>query len=136
VSHDTPPKDHAPPDASESSERSDERSSFDTNIRSRSTWLRLLFMLVMIALLIIAQIVGAAVVLIQFCYKLFTGSTHKPLTELGQALATYLYEIARYLTFNTDTRPFPFDASWPQEAARPDASAGQEDDAGEGTPAT
>jgi hypothetical protein len=32
---------------------------------------------------------------------------------LGQALATYTYQIIRYLTFNTEERPFPFDSDWP-----------------------
>jgi len=44
---------------------------------------------------------------------LFTAETNKALEQLGQSLATYTYQIVRYLTYNTEERPFPFDLDWP-----------------------
>ena len=82
-------------------------------LKSRSTWLRLFFMLVMVVLYSISRLVVGAVVVLQFFWVLFTGETNKRLEKLGQALATYTYQIILYLTFNTEERPFPFDADWP-----------------------
>ena len=84
----------------------------EENIKERSTWLRLFFMLVVFILSGVASMVTGAVVLLQFFWVLFSGETNKQLEGLGQSLATYLYQIVRYLTFNTEERPFPF-AEWP-----------------------
>ena len=83
------------------------------NLRRQSTWLRLFFMLVVILLYWVARLVVGMVVLLQFFWVLFTGETNKSLERLGQSLATYTYQIIRYLTYNTEARPFPFDLDWP-----------------------
>jgi hypothetical protein len=83
------------------------------NLKRRSTWLRLFFMLVVIMLYWVARLVVGIVVLLQFFWVLFTGETNESLERLGQSLATYTYQIIQYLTFNTEERPFPFDLDWP-----------------------
>jgi len=83
------------------------------NLKARATWLRLFFMLVVILLYWVARLVVGMVVLLQFFWVLFTGEANRSLEGLGQSLATYTYQIIRYLTFNTEERPFPFDADWP-----------------------
>ena len=83
------------------------------NVKSRSTWLRLFFMFVVAFLYGISRVVIGAVILVQFFWVLFTGNTNRRLDALGQSLATYTYQIVRYLTFVTEERPFPFDADWP-----------------------
>jgi len=83
------------------------------NVKSRSTWLRLFFMIVVAILFGVSRVVVGAVVVLQFFWVLFTGETNKKLEELGQSLATYTYQVIRYLTFNTEERPFPFDMDWP-----------------------
>jgi len=50
---------------------------------------------------------------LQSFWVLFTGETNKLLEKFGQSLAAYTYQIIRYLTFNTEERPFPFDLDWP-----------------------
>jgi len=87
--------------------------SFTSNIKSHSTWLRLFFMLVVVLLYGVSRIVTGAVIVLQFFWMLFTGGTSKQLQDLGQGLATYTYQIILYLTFNSEQRPFPFDADWP-----------------------
>jgi Flp pilus assembly protein TadB len=87
--------------------------SFASNIKSRYTWLRLFFMLVVVLLYGVSRIVTGAVVVLQFFWLLFTGKTNKRLQNLGQALASYTYQIILYLTFNSEKRPFPFDTDWP-----------------------
>jgi hypothetical protein len=85
----------------------------EQHLKSRSTWLRLVFMIVMAVLYAISRIVVTAVIVLQFLHVLFTGDKNRQLTTLGQQLATYTYQIVVYLTFVSDVRPFPFDAEWP-----------------------
>lgn len=101
-----------PPDYEHENEPHEE-SPLERNIKSRSTWLRLFFMLVVILLYGVSRVVLGAVVLVQFFFVLFTGQGNAGLRQLGQSLATYTYQIIRYLTFNADERPFPFDLDWP-----------------------
>ena len=88
---------------------------FEQHLKSRSTWLRLFFMIVIGVFYAIARLVTTVVVIVQFCYVLFTGEINAQLRAFGQSLATYTYQIVTYLTFNTEVRPFPFDAEWPHE---------------------
>lgn len=98
---------------SEQEDKQESSKSFTSNIKSRTAWLRLFFMLVVVLLYGVSRIVTGAVVILQFFWVLFTGGTNKQLRELGQALATYTYQIILYLTFNSEQRPFPFDTDWP-----------------------
>lgn len=90
-----------------------DQSEIATHVKKGSTWLRLLFMIVMAIVYSVAEVVVGAVVVLQFFWVLFTGQRNPRLLGFGQSLATYLYEIVKYLTFNTERRPFPFDADWP-----------------------
>lgn len=110
---DDQPMDHVPPESETASDT--KRSDLEKNVTRGSTWLRLLFMIIVGFLWGISRFVTAAVVVIQFFYVLFTGDTNAQLKALGHSLAIYSYEITDYLTFNTETRPFPFDAEWPSE---------------------
>jgi hypothetical protein len=86
---------------------------FEQHVKSRSTWLRLVFMILFAVISSVARLVIGVVVLVQFLHVLFTGETNRKLLDFGQSLATYLYEIMVYLTFNSEVRPFPLDAPWP-----------------------
>ncbi len=88
-------------------------SRLEENVKSRSTWLRLLFLLVFGALYFLSRFVVAAVVVLQFFWLLFSGEVNPRLTAAGQSLATYTYQLVRYLTFASDVRPFPVDEDWP-----------------------
>jgi hypothetical protein len=99
---------------SENAQSTSGERAWETNLKSRSTWLRLFFMIVLGFFYGVSRIVMVVVVVAQFCHVLFTGETNRPLRDLGLSLATYTYEIVCYLTFNTEQRPFPFDAPWPQ----------------------
>jgi hypothetical protein len=105
--------DTSPPD-NESESGQQGGGQFEENVKSRSTWLRLFFMIVVGFLYGVSRIVVGAVIIVQFFWVLFTGSVNLSLDSFGQSLATYTYQIIRYLTFVSDERPFPFDADWPQ----------------------
>jgi hypothetical protein len=105
--------DEVPPSGAGSEDRQHQPVPVKENLKTRSTWLRLFFMFVVILLYSVSRVVVSVVVLLQFFWVLFTGETNKPLEKFGQSLATYTYQSIRYLTFNTEDRPFPFDLDWP-----------------------
>jgi len=80
------------------------------NLKQQSTWLRGLYMLMFTLFYSVAEVVLFAVVLVQFLLKLFTGKSNPRLLKLGQSLATYIYQIIQFLTFNSDYQPYPFGA--------------------------
>ncbi len=82
------------------------------NVKRRATWMRGLFMLMFVVISRVAEVVLWAVVVLQFLFTLFTGRPNARLLAFGQGLSTFIYEILRYLTYNSEERPFPF-APWP-----------------------
>ena len=90
-----------------------ESNKIEQNIKSRTTWLRLLFMALFGVIIGLTGMVGTVIVVIGFFWVLITGEVNPELRRIGQAIAAYMYEIVRYLTFNTDDKPFPFGGSWP-----------------------
>lgn len=93
----------------------------EQNLRSRATWLRLLFMALYGLFISFAGMIGIVIVVLGFFWVLFTGQVNRELRQIGQAIASYMYEIIRYLTFNTDAKPFPFGGEWPAGESRDDA---------------
>lgn len=83
------------------------------NIKSRATWTRFLFMLISGVLVGLAAMVCSVIVLLGFFWVLFTGEVNRQVQEVGQSIAAYVYAIIRYLTFNTDQKPFPLGGDWP-----------------------
>ncbi len=83
------------------------------NLREPKVWQRALYMLLFVLLYGVAEIVLTAVVVLQFLLVLITGSKNPRLLRLGQSLSTYVYQILRFLTFNTGHHPYPFGA-WPK----------------------
>jgi hypothetical protein len=122
VSDAKPPQDYVlpGPDAKPGSDEDNEdnedngsgESKLEENIKSRSTWVRLLFMILFTAIWSVSRLVVAAVVAIQFFIVLFTGASNSRLRTFGQSLATYSYLLVAYLTFVTEEQPFPFN-DWP-----------------------
>jgi hypothetical protein len=121
------PRDHAPGDAmdddmDDGSDHGRHGNSLEQNVKSKATWMRFFFILVFAFLYAISRMVLFAVVVLQFFWLLFNGVINEPLRALGQSLATYTYQIVRFLTFNTNLRPFPFDTPWPPAAAIDDSA--------------
>lgn len=84
------------------------------NLSRRETWLRLLFMLLFAAIYSLAEIMLGAVVLFQFASTLITGRRNERLLVFGESLSRFIYQILRFMTYNSDDKPFPFGA-WPQD---------------------
>jgi Flp pilus assembly protein TadB len=85
------------------------------HVKSRSTWVRFVFMLLFAVIFYIAAMVLFAVAAIQFLFKLFSGDANERLAGFGASLARFLEQVARFLTYNTEVMPFPF-SDWPEGA--------------------
>ena len=82
-------------------------------LSNSNTWVRLAYMLLFTLLLMAARLVITLVVIVQFLLVLVTGSDNENLRNLGQGLGKWVYQTVMFLTFNTDSKPFPFD-EWPE----------------------
>lgn len=82
------------------------------NLTSSKHWLRLLFMIMFAVILYVAAIVMSFLVVLQFLFSLISGRDNRNLRELGQSLAVYIHQTLRFLTYNSEQKPFPFD-DWP-----------------------
>eukprot|EP00494_Astrolonche_serrata_P017033 UN17208 len=70
-------------------------------------------MLLFIFLAGVADFVLFGVIIFQFLNKRITGDVNSRLLKLGQGLASYVYQVIQFLTFNSDYHPYPFGA-WPK----------------------
>ena len=94
-----------------------EHGKVEQHLKSRSTWLRLVFMCIFAILISLAGMVGSFVVLLGFLWVLFTGEVNRQLQQVGQSLASYMAEIVLYLTYNSEEKPFPLGGAWPSPPA-------------------
>jgi hypothetical protein len=130
MSQDDFPKDHAEGDDYDSSDthsrhgRSGDESppsEMERNLKSKSTWLRFLFMIIAAVFFSLACAVGGVVVLLQFFWVLFTGKTKPEFTAIGHQIALYACETIDFLSYNAEERPFPFDKPWPAASREGDS---------------
>jgi hypothetical protein len=89
------------------------RNKIQENVKQKSTWIRGLYMILFAMFYSIAEIVLFVSVIVQFCFKLFTGETNPQLLKLGQSIATYIYQIIQFLTFKSEYHVYPLGA-WPK----------------------
>ena len=82
------------------------------NLSSTDTWMRVLYMFLMVIFYSLAEVVLTAVVILQLVLVLLTGKKNDRLLKLGQSLSTYIYQVMKYLTFNSEYKSYPFGA-WP-----------------------
>lgn len=85
-------------------------------IRTEGFWLRIIFMLLFAVAYQIAELLIALSVLIQVVFVAFSGEQNLFLRQAGANLSRYTYQVYRYLTFNSEEKPFPF-APWPEGEA-------------------
>jgi len=86
------------------------------NVMDTNIWMRLVFMLLFAVIFGATRVVLVIVIAVQFLWVLFSGNRNLQLLSFGSQLATFIYQIYRYLSFNTEKRPFPF-GEWPSDKA-------------------
>ena len=84
------------------------------NVQNTNVWIRLFFMALFAVLYWGAEVVLAIVVLFQFLSVLLTGNKNDKVLAFGAQLSNYAYQIFRYLTFNSEEKPFPL-GDWPTD---------------------
>ena len=77
-------------------------------VESKTAWMRVLFVALFWVVFYITQLVVLAVVVAQAAFTLISGEPNAQLLKLGDLLTQYVRDILRYVTFNSDQRPFPF----------------------------
>lgn len=79
------------------------------NLREPSQWVRIFFMLVFYFVSLAVVMILLVLTLGQALFSLITGKANDDLCTLGGSIAQYNYQIWQFLTYNTQTKPFPFD---------------------------
>lgn len=82
------------------------------NLKSKSQWLRGFFMVIFVILFEVAKWLAWLVVVFQFVYALISGKPNENIVRFGKELSDYIAQIMDYLTYNTESKPFPFN-KWP-----------------------
>ncbi len=80
-----------------------------------NVFVRLFFMIVMLALFTIVRWMTWLVVIFQFLSHLFTGSVTKRGVRWGQALSDWIHQMMLFMTYKTERMPFPFQSLWPEK---------------------
>jgi hypothetical protein len=81
------------------------------NLKQLGTWKRIFFMLVFAAIGALVRMILWAVIVLQVASTLLTGKANQNVLSFGSSLSVYTYHILLFLTFNTETLPFPF-STW------------------------
>ena len=84
--------------------------------RSRSLWVRALYMLLMAIAFHIAAWVLTITAVLQLIFAAVGGGSVERLREFGGGVGRYLAQIAGYVSFATEEVPFPF-SDWPSAPA-------------------
>ena len=85
-----------------------------SHLTSSAVWVRGLYMIFFAIAWGLSEVLLVFSALFQLLAVLFTGSANLNLLRFGQNLSRYHYQIARFVTFNTEERPFPF-SDWPND---------------------
>jgi len=83
------------------------------NAKNVDTWVRGLFIIVFAVIFYVLYIVIWLLVIFQFFTKVLTGELNGHLAHFSRSLTWYAFQILRYITFQSEERPFPF-SPWPQ----------------------
>ena len=75
-------------------------------------FLRLLYAVGFYIVYRLLDVIVVIICIVQFAHQLFMDEPHRELTKFSEGLANYVAQIIRYLSWNTDHKPFPFN-EWP-----------------------
>ena len=95
------------------------------NLKSESRWLRLLFMVVFYMAAYITGLVILLVVIVQVIHGFIKGKPNERLLELSAGLNRYFYQVLQFISYNSDTKPYPF-SDWPKGDDKPSESRNSE----------
>jgi hypothetical protein len=76
--------------------------------QGQTGWQRVAFVVLFWIVFYVAQLVVGAVALAQCVFVILTNNPNQHLLQFGDSLSKYIHDILRFVTFNSDQRPFPF----------------------------
>jgi len=82
--------------------------------KRKSTWMRGLFMLILLLLTNLAGTVLAVIALIQFIWLLATGEKNNDLSRFGRGFGRWFSQVVAFQTCETEEKPFPW-KGWPSD---------------------
>jgi hypothetical protein len=88
-------------------------STVQENVKNPDTWLRGLFIVVFGIIFYALYLIIWLLVVFQFVVKVVTGNINTNLLGFSDSLTQYAYQVLRYMTFQSEERPWPF-APWPE----------------------
>lgn len=83
------------------------------SMTSSSTWTRGLYMLLFAFIYSLAEFVVVFICIFQFISRLAKSEINDRLLAFSEEICEFMLQILQYETFNTDYKPFPFNA-WPE----------------------
>ncbi|WP_422448053.1 MULTISPECIES: DUF4389 domain-containing protein [unclassified Endozoicomonas] len=82
------------------------------NLKSESRWLRLVFMVVFGVVAYLAAFLVMLMAIVQAVHGFIMSEPNDRLLKFSAGVNQYIYQIAGFLTYNSDTKPYPF-SDWP-----------------------
>ena len=82
------------------------------NVKNVDTWLRGLFIIIYGIIFYVLFWIIWLVVIFQFIMKVITAGLNENVMDFSSGLTRYAYQILRYVTFQSEERPWPF-SPWP-----------------------
>ncbi len=80
--------------------------------------IRLFFMLVFYLVYGLSDLLLLVIMMLQAVLSVFGGGPSQSLKAFGGSLAVYVKQIAAFLTYASEQKPFPF-SDWPEHVAEP-----------------
>jgi len=77
------------------------------NLTDKSTWMRLVYIVLFAIAFNIAEILIAIITVVQFFTVLFTKAPNARLQTLGGDLGGYIRDVTAFLTYQSDHMPYP-----------------------------
>ena len=98
------------------------------HLRQPAAWIRVVFMLAFAVFLylIIAPVILVLMV-VQALFAVITGEENENLRFFGSALTVYVSQILEFVTYNSETKPFPF-SDFPRAGEQAQAQAPDRND--------
>ena len=88
----------------------------NNHLKKTGTWQRIFFMLLFAVILGFVRIMLWGIVLLQAASSLLTGSVNRNVMGFGRSLSEYVYRILLFLTYSSETMPFPF-SNWVESSS-------------------
>ena len=87
--------------------------------RMENIWLRFLYMILYFIVHRLATMVLYLVAALQFLMVLFSKDSNEKLIDFSWSLNQYILQTGRFLSFETEQKPFPF-VNWPARNQEPE----------------